>query len=113
MTKKLQQSRTISVGDTEYVSVNYTKILADDELLTGTPTVVEVATSDLTLASKAVSTAEYNESITGNVVKVGKAVRFSIAGGTAANSPYLVTVTVTTDATVARTIVRNVEVTFE
>ena len=75
--------------------------------MTGTPTIVEVGTSDLTLASKTVNTATYVEAYTGNTVAIGSAVGCSVLGGTAANSPYMIQVTVSTDAAVARTFVRT------
>jgi len=103
----LPQTFVISVGDTETVAVNFTDHLDSGELLTGTPTVVEVTTSDLTLGSKAVNTATYVESQSGDTVAIGAAVQFSVSGGTAANSPYKIRVTCSTDATPARTFVRD------
>ena len=107
MAKQLSQRHTVSVGETEVVAVNYTDHLDSGELLTGTPTVAEQTTSDLTLANKAVNTATYLEAVSGDTVAIGAAVQFSALGGTAANSPYTIRVTVTTDATPARTFVRD------
>ena len=109
----LPQRHIVSVGDTEVVSVNFTDHLDSGESLTGTPTIVEVTTTDLTLANKAVSTATYVESETKDTIAVGAAVQFSVLGGTAANSPYSISVTVSTDATIPRTFVRYVSLTFE
>lgn len=105
----LDQIHTISVGETETVAVNYTAHLDSGESLTGTPTVAEQTTTDLTISNKAVNTATYTEADTGNTVAVGAAVRFSVAGGTVANSPYTIRVTVSTDATPARTFVRDLK----
>jgi hypothetical protein len=109
----LPQRPAISVGDTEVVSINYTDHLDSGESLTGTPTVAEVTTTDLTLDDKAVNTATYVEADSGDTVAVGAAVQFSVAGGTAANSPYTIRVTVSTDATPARTFVRDVKLGWE
>ena len=109
----LPQRHTISVGDTEVVSVNYTDHLDDGDLLTGTVTVAEQTTSDLTIANNAVNTATYVEAQTGDTVAIGAAAQFSVSGGTAANSPYTVRVTCSTDATPARTFVRDALITWE
>ena len=109
----LPQRPAISVGDTEVVSVNYTDHLDAGESLTGTPTVVEVTTTDLTLGSKVVSTSTYVEADSGDTVAVGAAVQFTVAGGLVANSPYTIRITVGTDATPARTFVRDIQLGWE
>ena len=109
----LPQRPIISVGDTEKVSVNFTDHLDSGESLTGTPTVVEVTTSNLNMASKSVNAATYIESQTGETVAIGKAVQFTVTGGLANNSPYTINVTVSTDATPARTFVRRIYLSFE
>jgi hypothetical protein len=112
MVLTLPQMHTISVGDTEKVSVNYTEHLDVGESLTGTPTVVEITTTDLTIGNKVVSSVTYVESGTGNTVAVGSAVQFTVSGGTAAHSPYTISVTVSTNATPARTFKRYVTLSF-
>jgi hypothetical protein len=102
MTIKLSDVHTISAGDTEVVSVNFANWLDSGELLTGTPTVAEVSTSDLTLADKSVNSSSYVDAHTGETVFAGQAAQFSVSGGTA-GTEYQIKVTVTTDATVART----------
>lgn len=102
----LPQRYEISAGDTETVSVNFTDHLDAGELLSGSPTVVEVTTTDLTLGNKAVNSATYVESHTGDTVAIGAAVQFSVSGGTAYTT-YRIRVTVNTDATPARTFVRD------
>ena len=99
---------TISVGDIEVISLNFTDLLDGSELLTGTPTVAEQTTSDLTIASEQVNTNTYVESCSGDTVAVGAAVQFKVSGGTVANSPYRIRVTCSTDATVPRTFVRDI-----
>ena len=108
----LEQTYTISVGDTEVIDVDFTPRLRDTESLTGTPTVVEITTSDLTLANKGVNTAEYENTVNGKTVAVGAGVQFSIAGGNAANSPYTIQVTVSTDGTPTRTMTRYLTISF-
>lgn len=105
MTKSLPQIPCLSEGDVDMVAIDYTDWLDSGELLTGTPTAVEVTTEDLTLANKAVSTSSLT--INGVTVATGKAVQFSVQGQQA-GTLYTVRVTVSTDATPARTAVRDV-----
>jgi hypothetical protein len=102
------RTHTISEGDTEVVSVDYTDLLDKGELLTGTPTIVEVPPSDLTLGNKAVSTAELI--IQERTVAIGAAVQFTVSGQSD-ETTYAVRITVSTDATPARTFVRDVQFT--
>ena len=74
MPKILEQQYDLSVAETEVVSINYSDVLDSGELLTGTPTVTEVSTANLSLANKLVSTATYTESFSGETVAIGKAV---------------------------------------
>ena len=113
MVLALDERHTISVGDTETIAINFTDHLDGSEVLTGTPTVSEQTTSDLTLSSKAVSTATYTEAKTGDTIAIGAAVQFSVAGGTVANSPYTIRVTASTDASPARTFVRDAILSWE
>lgn len=71
-------------------------------LLTGTPTVAEQTTSDLTLTSAAVNTAELT--LFGETFAIGTAVVFHRAGGVA-GTEYTIRVTVSTDASPADVIV--------
>lgn len=96
----LVQEPQLAVGDVDVVAIDFTDYLDSGELLTGTPTVAEVTSSDLTLGNKAVSTASLT--ILGNTVVTGAAVQFSIQGQQS-GLDYRVRVTATTDATVART----------
>ena len=79
------------------MKIDFTDSLKDGALLTGTPTVEEVTTSDLAISNNAVNTA---------AVAIGKAVMASIASGTAGTT-YTVKVTVSTDETAAQTFVSN------
>ena len=96
--------KPISVGEVEIVSVGFNN-LDSGELLTGTPTIVEVTSSDLTLGNKAVSTAALT--IDDVSYAIGEAVQFSVQGQSA-GTRYRIRITVSTDATVARTFVQDV-----
>lgn len=85
------------VGETLPYSVDFQGKLDSGELLTGTPTVEEVSTSDLTISNKVVSTSALV--INGKTVAAGKAVQFTVSGFLVANSPYTIKITVNTDAT--------------
>ena len=94
----------ISEGDVEIVSISYVGLLDSDEVLTGTPVVTEVTTTDLTLSNKTVSSVALI--INAKEVAIGKAVQFKIAGQQS-GTVYRVRVSVGT-ATTLRTIVRDV-----
>ena len=108
----LSQDRTLSTGATRRVRINYTIDLDSGVSLTGTPTVVEVTTSDLTLDDKIVNTSTYIDRATGKTVEVGKAVTFTVAGGVA-NTTYRIRVTVETDSLPAETLVYDVLLSWE
>ena len=69
-------------------SVSFDEELDEGESLTGTPTVTEETTSDLTLANKSVSTAALT--ILGESISAGRAVQFKVSGQIVANSPYTI-----------------------
>ena len=102
---ELKQRPTISAGDTDVGTVEFLKYLDTGELLTGTPTVVEITSTDLTIANVAVNTVALTD-VLGNSVKIGQAVQFSVSGQVA-NTTYRLRVTAATDATVPRTVVRD------
>jgi hypothetical protein len=106
-----QQQRTLSAGSTRIVRLNCTNDLDDGASLTGTPTVTEVTTSDLTIANKAVNSATYSDSVTQGTVAIGKAVICTVAGGTA-GSTYTLRITVSTDSTPAETLVYDVQISW-
>lgn len=92
-------------AETRTIAVNLGGRLVSDELLTGTPTVVEVGSSDLTISSPALTVADgyfFNSWLIES-----KAVTFSVAGGTAGQS-YLIRVTVTTDSDAAQTLIEEI-----
>jgi hypothetical protein len=100
MSVTAEQVHCKAVSETVNVAVNFQGDLDSGELLTGTPTVVEITTSDLTLANKAVNTAALT--ILGVSVAIGEAVQFNVVGGTA-DTTYSIRCTATTDATPAQT----------
>ena len=112
MVLTIDHTYTISVGDTEVIDVDFTQQLRSGESLTGTPTVVELTTTDLSLGSKAVNSATFENARNGKTVAVGAGVQFSISGGTAANSAYTISVTCSTDGSPARTLVRYLTISF-
>jgi len=99
---KLDQRPVISVGDTEFAKIDYTEYLDSAELLTGTPTVVEVTTTDLTITSKIVNTVAVR--ILERDVAIGHAVQFKVTGQKS-NTEYSIRITVSTDG--GRTCVRD------
>jgi hypothetical protein len=83
-------------SETRTISINYTDKLDTGEALTGTPTVAEVSTSDLTISGAQLNSGELT--INGETVAASKAVQCQVAGGTS-GSTYSLSVTVSTDAT--------------
>jgi len=96
-----------AVGESNNFAVSFDKVVDSGELLTGTPTVEEVTTTDLTIENKAVSGVAL--SIRGETVAIGKAVTFSVSGQTLASSPYTVKITVSTDSTPSQTKIRFIQ----
>ena len=91
--------------ETLLAAVSFVNRLASGELLTGTPTVLEIRTTDLTLANKAINTAQIV--VLEDTVAIGQAVQFSVTGGTGGRA-YEIEITVNTDAGVAQTFVERV-----
>lgn len=104
MAKQLEQVPVISEGDVEVLAIDFTDWLDSGELLTGTPTVAEQTTGDLTISNVAVSTAQLT--ILGSTVAIGAAVQAKVIGQLAATGVYSLLVTASTDATPARTVKR-------
>lgn len=91
--------REISAGATEVVSVDCLDFLDSGELFTGTPTITEQTTTDLTLSNKTVNIAALT--INDRVVAIGKAIQFKVVGQVAGVT-YLIFITCTTDSSPAR-----------
>jgi len=102
---------TWKVGSTRTPRLSYDEVLETSELLTGTPTVVEVTTSDLTIDNKAVSTAALT--IKNEAIAAGRALTFRVSGHGVTNAPYTLTITASTDATPAQTFVKQLIIDVE
>ena len=101
---RLQQRPILSEGDVEKGAVSFADFLDTGEALTGTPTVIELTTTDLTIENVAVSSAALT--ILGETVALGEAVQFTVEGQQA-GTLYTLVVTASTDA--SRTAVRYAE----
>ena len=95
-----------TAAEVRLAAVSFQGKLDSGELLTGTPTIVEVTTTALTLANKVVSTAALT--IDGISNAIAEAVQFSITGGTAGTT-YTINVQVGTDSSPAQTLEVNLK----
>jgi len=91
----LQGLPTISVGDTDIQSVDLQDYLDSGETFTGTPTVVEITTTALTLSNKTVNAAAIT--VQGRTVAIGAAIQFKVSGQQAGVT-YKLQITGTTTA---------------
>lgn len=94
-----------TAGETRNISVRFSELLDSGEALTGTPTILEQTTSDLTISSKVVSTAI--TVINGVSTPIGEAVQCSILGGTAGTT-YDIQIVAASDSTPAQSIYGNI-----
>ncbi len=101
------QIRQKGSNETRNVAVSYADKLESGELLTGTPTITEVTSSDLTLSNKIVSTGSLT--INGVSVSAGQAITFTVAGGTS-STVYTIRIQCGTDATNAQTFDDHVKI---
>jgi hypothetical protein len=95
-----------TASETRNVSVRFSELLDDGEVLTGTPTILELVSTDLTIISKSISTAV--RTINGVSTPIGEAVQYSVAGGTAGTT-YDIQIVAVTDSTPAQTLYGNLE----
>ena len=93
------QIRNKRVAEVVNISYDCRGLLDTDELIVGAPTVLEVSTSDLTLGTPSVNTADVV--INKDTVPAGKAVSFSTSGGVA-KTRYTLEISFSTDATPAQ-----------
>jgi hypothetical protein len=106
--KSAGETRTIIVGFGEKltrtlpsrISVNYPTVCTP-ELLTGTPTVDELATAALTLSTPMLVTTDCE--VAGRVIKASQGVQFTVSGGVAGTS-YRIRVAATSDAAAPQTL---------
>jgi len=110
MSHTCPQKHSKTASEVVNCSVDFTGKLDSGELLTGTPTVTELTSSDLTISSVAVSTSTLT--INGVSVATGAAVTYSVSGGTA-DTDYTLIVTCGTDATPAQTRVVRTRLTVD
>lgn len=96
-----QQRPCKTIGEIRNVSDSFIGKLDVGELLIGTPTVVEVTTSDLTIGNIAVNTKTLT--INGAIVLPGQAVQFNVVGGVI-GVEYIIKISVSTNATPAQTL---------
>lgn len=94
---QIQQKRS---NETRNAAVDFTNVLPSGISLTGTPTVTEQTTSDLTVASVALGTG--SRVINGTTVETSKWVSFSVAGGNSGQS-YTLDVSATSAESPAET----------
>tara|TARA_R110002020_G_scaffold6761_2_gene28733 strand:+ start:1180 stop:1506 length:327 start_codon:yes stop_codon:yes gene_type:complete len=108
MTIRAKQVQRKSSGETMQVRVSFAQLLVDSDTLTGTPTVAEQTTSDLTITSVEVNTGVVT--ILGESVSASNAVLFMVAAGSVGVS-YIIKVTVSTvgGSIFEREIVLNVQ----
>jgi hypothetical protein len=93
MTIKAKQVQRKSSGETMQVRISFDELLVDSDVLTGTPTAVEVTTTDLTITTVQINAAAVT--ILGKTIAIANAVTFLCAGGTA-GSTYTIQTTVST-----------------
>ena len=99
------------VGSTRTLRFSYDEVLETNELLTGTPTVIEVITSDLTIDNITVSASELT--IKNEGVAAGRVLVFRASGHGVANAPYTLMIIISTDATPAQTFIRQLIISVE
>lgn len=107
MTKSIGPTETISEDDVEVIAVDLTNWLDDGEQLTGTPTVVEVTTADLTLDNKSISLVP--QKVNGFMAPAGHVVLFRMTGQQTGTT-YTVKITASTNASIPRTINRTISI---
>jgi len=94
------QLPSISSGETRFCAVDFSGKLDTGELLTGTPTVVELdppSPAILTISSKAVNTGALT--INGATAAIGEAVQFTVSGTSISKGVvYRILITCGTDA---------------
>jgi len=82
-------------------AVDFIGRLDAGELLTGTPTVAEIGSSDLAITNVVINTIALT--INGVAVAIGQAIQYKVTGGTVGTT-YRLLVTALTDASVAQTL---------
>jgi hypothetical protein len=91
-------------GEERNFAVSFVDVLDSGELLTGTPAVVELVSSDLTIENKVVNSS--TQVINDVSVAAGLAVQFSAKDFVEATVAYRVQITVSTDSTPAQVLIK-------
>lgn len=94
------QRHTKHVSEVVNVAVDMRGVLDGAEVLTGTPTIEEETTTDLSLSSKAINSGSIT--VNGETCAAGQAITFRASGGVA-GTQYTIRITVGTNATPAQT----------
>jgi len=89
-----REIRNKTVSAVRNITVSFSGKLDDGELLTGTPTVTEVTTTDLTISNETASVGALV--VNGVLTPTGEAVQFSVTGGSVGT--YQITIAVNTDS---------------
>lgn len=101
------QRPAVGKGETRAPRISFEGRLSAGELLTGTPSVVEIGTADLTVSNVAVNTAALT--IDGQAVAVGQAVQCLVTGFDG-KTLYKLRVTCGTDSTPAQQLQGIIEI---
>ena len=101
MSAEAPQIPCVLDGETRNGKASFANKLDSGELLTGSPTITELGTTDLTIANAAVSTAALT--INGVSVDTGEAITFK-ASGFVANKIYRLLLQCGTDSSPAQTL---------
>ena len=101
------QQQTAEASEVRNVAVDMRGRLDSGELLTGTPVVTEIGSSDLTFSNKAVNTVA--KVIRGATVPIGQAVLFKITGFVA-GANYRLKISIGTDAVPAQTLIEFIRI---
>lgn len=104
------QQRTKTVSEVVNIALDFQDYLDDDELLSGTPTAVEVTSSDLTISSVARNST--STTINRRAVGANEAVTCRVSGGVA-GTDYVIRITCGTDASVPQTRICSVRLSVE
>lgn len=107
MTQTAPQIPTKTESEVLNGAISFVNRLDSGELLTGTPTITELTTSDLTITNNAVSTAQLT--INNETVAIGQAVQYTVSGGNA-NTTYTLIVSCGTDSTPGQTLYGRVQI---
>lgn len=94
-----------AAGETRNVAIDMRGKLDDGEFILSPPTVIELVTNDLTLASKTVNAED--QIVENEIVPAGQAIQFKVSGGVAGKK-YTIRVTATTTAVPAQVLIENI-----